>query len=298
MAGGLLSVLAQASNQNRSRMHEAIEGFQTQVKQEKLKKHLRNYIQEYGMDISRESIEGFLGKNPDANIRDLGPMFEAIKMQRGAQDVGRRTVGPGASIVDPEADPSTGQLKTVFSAPFKPETPTLSPLGKLRRERELLHPEDISGKAEYGEAIGATGSKKSYTQIEGNAFIKWMENPGSLTEQEQKIINKRLLGSKLTAKETYDRATQRWAAKVDAFETAMGRKAGEDEKRRLFIADPYGILKPDEEEQPIVPEKPQDKYNELPPPNLHKGKTMIDEETGKEYRSNGLQWVEIHKIGQ
>ena len=95
MAGGLLSVLAQASNQNRSRMHEAIEGFQTQVKQEKLKKHLRNYIQEYGMDISRESIEGFLGKNPDANIRDLGPMFEAIKMQRGAQTEGDYTLGPG-----------------------------------------------------------------------------------------------------------------------------------------------------------------------------------------------------------
>jgi len=92
MAGGLLGQLIQASQHRQGRMSEAITGFQNQVKQEKLKKHLRNYIQKYGMDISRESIEGFLGENPDANITDLRPIIEAIKMQQGAQQEKWQTV--------------------------------------------------------------------------------------------------------------------------------------------------------------------------------------------------------------
>jgi len=81
--------------------------------------------------------------------------------------------------------------------------------------------------------------KQSIGNVQAHVITKWLEGQ-RLAPQEQKIIDKYFRGEK----DTYGDSRMRWKAKVDAFEESIGRKASAEEKRRLFISDPYGILAP------------------------------------------------------
>jgi hypothetical protein len=93
--------------------------------------------------------------------------------------------------------------------------------------------------------------KKSVTNIQADILRKWLDGE-PLTKQETQIKDKYFRGDK----DTYADNMQRWKAKVDSFELVLGRKATEEEKRRLFINDMYGILAPPSPDNPAAPGAP------------------------------------------
>jgi hypothetical protein len=91
--------------------------------------------------------------------------------------------------------------------------------------------------------------KPSIGNVQAKILTKWLEGE-PLTTAEEKIKDKYFRGEK----DTYGDARMRYKAKVDEFESSIGRKATVDEKRRLFIQDPYGILGPSGEGENPIPE--------------------------------------------
>jgi len=86
---------------------------------------------------------------------------------------------------------------------------------------------------------------KTWSNIEADIAIKALEKGyDKLKPFEKRIIEKKLEGTGKTPQEIYEDTRARWKAKIDAFEKAQGRKATTDEKRRLFIPDPWGFLAP------------------------------------------------------
>lgn len=109
-----------------------------------------------------------------------------------------------------------------------------------------LGPEQIRfrGKTEIARGKEKT-DKPTFTNLEGGIFAKWLEKK-PLSKREQSIIDKKFAGTGKTSKDVYADSSARWRAKADMFEKLMNRKATSDELRRLFIADPYGILAPED----------------------------------------------------
>ncbi len=70
------------------------------------------------------------------------------------------------------------------------------------------------------------------------------------------------------------------------FKEFMGREPSKEEIRRKLINDPYGLLEPESTEttSPSMPSASQ-----------HKDRIIKDTVTGKRYKSNGSEWVEIKK---
>ncbi len=100
------------------------------------------------------------------------------------------------------------------------------------------------------------------TKIMGNVLFKWLGKK-TLDSKEQKLLDKYLRDTKQTTQEAYDKTRQRLKAKVDEFEALVKRKATVGEIRRMFFADIYGILEPEEEtpssvEGKAVPERLKD----------------------------------------
>jgi len=82
-------------------------------------------------------------------------------------------------------------------------------------------------------------TKTTIGDIQSGILIKWL-NGEKLSPGQEAIKNKYFRGDK----DTYEDSMYRWKAKVDSLEVALGRKASEQEKKALFISDPYGILSP------------------------------------------------------
>lgn len=75
------------------------------------------------------------------------------------------------------------------------------------------------------------------------------------------------------------------ANRIAVAEAGLGRKLTEEETRKLFVQDPFGVLSPFEEEVALP--------TDLPSPKGFKGKTVRDPDTGKSFRSDGKTWTEI-----
>lgn len=104
--------------------------------------------------------------------------------------------------------------------------------------------------AEYDrrERLKQSTAAPTTTGIMGNIFQKIIDGV-PLGEGEAKLFERQAKGQGLTQDELYERTRVRLKAKTDEFESQMGRAASPDEKRRLFLADPYGILAPQTELQ-------------------------------------------------
>lgn len=123
----------------------------------------------------------------------------------------------------------------------------------------------------------------TYSNLESQIFTKWLEGD-KLSPQEQKIINRKFKEG-MPAEETYQKARMRWKAKIDAFKDAINREPTDAEKRQLFVNDPLGILSPEEPQAQAI----------MPPASQNRDGIIKDTVTGKRYKSNGTEWVEIKK---
>lgn len=120
--------------------------------------------------------------------------------------------------------------------------------------------------------------KKSVSNIQAEVLRKWMEGE-KLTPAEEKIRDKYFRGDK----DTYGDARMRYKAKVDEFESTIGRKATVDEKRRLFIQDPYGILAPPGEGQ----------TPDAPTPDIPSGAPTATGKNGEKIYWDGKNWIDV-----
>ena len=127
--------------------------------------------------------------------------------------------------------------------------------------------------------------------IQAGVITKFLDGE-KLTPEETAIKDKYFRGDK----DTYGDTKLRWTAKIDAFKGAIGREPTEDEKRRLFISDPYGILAPAETDDPVNSEIPT---LSPPRPGVAKPaaktkytKTATDAQ-GNKVGWDGKQWVPI-----
>jgi hypothetical protein len=131
------------------------------------------------------------------------------------------------------------------------------------------------------ELVGVKGKEKTIGNIQADVITKYLENQ-PLTPAEQKIKDKYFRGEK----DTYEDTKLRWKAKVDAFETSIGRAASAEEKRRLFISDPYGILAPGEDEKAPPPPPGQT-------PQAGKYQHTATDAKGNKVGWDGKNWVDI-----
>jgi len=133
---------------------------------------------------------------------------------------------------------------------------------KLRAAQTPVAVVGADGKPRYmsAEEAMSTGAerfvpnteKKTVSNIQAEVLRKFLDGE-TLTKEETQIKDKYFRGDK----DTYGDTVQRWKAKVDAFASVLGRQPTVDEKRRLFIQDPYGILAPPGgEETPPAPGAP------------------------------------------
>lgn len=106
-------------------------------------------------------------------------------------------------------------------------------------------------------------------KIQGNILFKFV-NGEKLNSNEKQILDKYMENGK----DTYEDTKNRWQAKVDSFEQVIGRKATVDEKRRLFIADPYGMLAPVTQEK--VPETAASGKEKYTIGEIYQGKTIVN----------------------
>jgi len=84
----------------------------------------------------------------------------------------------------------------------------------------------------------------SYSKIEAEIFVKWLDDK-PLSKKEQQIINNKLAKEgRETPAEVYAKAKARWMAQIETAEEVLKRKLADDEKRAIFINDLYGLLGP------------------------------------------------------
>lgn len=178
----------------------------------------------------------------------------------------------------PVSMPSVGQGITPLQfRPYGVET-TTTPGGILRQEKEadVAYKKVQTGKALAGEKPKITGhttpvggkpfytyeggepsmteayqkpveeKEPSYSKVEGEVFVKWVEGK-SLSKQEQQIINNKFAKEgRETPAEVSAKTKARWTAKIETAEQVLGRKLSDKEKINMFVSDPYGLLAPEE----------------------------------------------------
>ncbi len=116
------------------------------------------------------------------------------------------------------------------------------------REESRIYKKGIAEEARiFEESKYKKRLKKTSADIEADVLVKWMEDK-NLTFKEKKILDIKLRGKKLTPEEIKTNAKARWDAKVESAEENIGRKLSADEKRSLYISDPFGFLAPGTEE--------------------------------------------------
>jgi len=103
---------------------------------------------------------------------------------------------------------------------------------------------DESGNPILGSEAYIEQKEPSYSKIEGQIFVKWLDDK-PLSKPEQQIVNNKFTKEgRETPAEVSAKTKARWIAKIEAFEQALNRKPTDDEKRAMFISDPYGLLGP------------------------------------------------------
>ena len=158
--------------------------------------------------------------------------------------------------------------------------------------------------------------KPTTTKIQAGIIQKWLDDK-TLSSKEQKIIDKFSASSRKSPEEVKADTVARIQGKVDSFKSLMDRDPFPAEKRAMIINDPYGILAPEDVEGVVTPtdvlrgaaEATKAKTGEIGmdqddqlvveslatffPADQFKGETKTDSKTGRDYKSNGVEWFRV-----
>ena len=85
----------------------------------------------------------------------------------------------------------------------------------------------------------------TFTKLEGETFFNWV-NDKPLSPKQQQLVDRKFKETGQSPEQVKANAKARIDAKVESFNSLMGRPPTANEKRAMIINDPYGILAPDE----------------------------------------------------
>lgn len=210
---------------------------------------------------------------------------EYVKLMEGEKTKYQHVPGSEGQFFDPENIEGGAITIPGFKPEFKNLTEEQLTMMAQRGDKEAQAVLDAMQKRKIDTAIAGRAPKEiTPNKIEAGVITKFLGG-GKLTPQEEKIKEKYFAGGK----DTYADSQLRWQAKLDSFEKALGRKASVDEKRRIFISDPYGILAPDNY-------APEAKSSSSPSGQIpQEGQTAVNPKTGERLIYKNGQWKPLTK---